>query len=514
VDLTGIYSETADGLHNIITSSLDGSVLANTNARDRQSVQTFKLDGKATWRKSFKKSRVGLSVTGSVQVSQNDLDGWRVDTLSTSTTRVNLNNTGNGHDRKYAGIVDLKIPLALQFWSIDISQQVVQQDVKSRRLSTDLFTGHIDPVTSHDYTLDYLTSTSKFNLGYSNFAKQEGFAMLKAEASWSSSRQQRDEKIPASYHFPRVFNMLTGTFYTLYKFSQFQSLDFAIARASSPVSLEDLRDVIDNRNPLMLTAGNPDLDMPATTVIGLNGQFMTQDGKSLAVQLTYTRTSDLIINKTLFFARDTVLAAHGNYLAPAGARLSTKENASGDWNNRVYLAYSFRSKALKSSVRLGLTVNHGETPVYVQENKAKLKRAGATLSAALNTSFSTKLETGLSSWSSLTYTDNGTNTNRVFYQSLSGTIRAIITGKKFTIEAKPSWGYDNSSSGLERDNFFLDVSIGKKFGKDGGFSINLDGFDLFNSSQPVGVEMNDDYIVTSRQILLRRCVMLRAEYKF
>ncbi|MDE7374040.1 MAG: hypothetical protein K2M86_01735, partial [Odoribacter sp.] len=513
-ELSASYVKNSDYANSRYSSLLDGKLLSSADIHRRESVGSFKLNSSASWSKVFKTSKVRLNIRGTAILDKNDLNGWQLDTAATSTLRTHLVSTGSGHDNSYSGSIGLGIPLGSKLWRFSLNQSIKYDDTKAGRLSDDLMNGLVDTVNSYDYTVDMLTWSSGINLQYNNYARKDGgisFVMMKM--NWEHSNQQRKEFMPENYHISRTFRVPSMSVTVSYKMTDFKNMTFSLVAQPERMPIEQLREELDNRNPLQLRAGNPMLKRPVKVGMQWNSTLISKKGNNMNIVLGVYKTENAITSHTRFFDVDTKLSDYNDYVAIAGSSLTTPENSSKSWLASARMAYSFRLKPLRSTMNLDLSHSYQNLPIYVHSMPASNKRHSSNVGVSVSTSFSTKFETTVSYRPILSFDDNSMEKNKTFSQNLNMTLR-YVSSKGYMVTFDARWHDYYTKIGEGYNNLILDPSVGKRFGKKQNFSVKVEGHDLLNQTKIFSVNMEDDYVVMTRRYSLGRYVICRLEYKF
>ncbi len=136
------------------------------------------------------------------------------------------------------------------------------------------------------------------------------------------------------------------------------NIDYRV-RTQTP-SAAQLQDVVDTANPLLLTAGNPDL-RPSTTH-SVRARYTSTDaegGSVLVGLLSGSYGQNAIVSATTLAATATEVAP--GVVLPAGAQFTRPENLDGRWDARALVSYGRPVGLLRSNanVSLGTTFTHG-----------------------------------------------------------------------------------------------------------------------------------------------------------
>ena len=99
--------------------------------------------------------------------------------------------------------------------------------------------------------------------------------------------------------------------------------------SSQTPSLEQLRNRIDDKNPFVLTGGNPDHKQTTTGTCSVRYNAVKPSKWNLNAEVKASYSPSVIVRKQLYFNEDTVLSEWNDYPALAGSMLNTFENAAG-----------------------------------------------------------------------------------------------------------------------------------------------------------------------------------------
>lgn len=262
-------------------------------------------------------------------------------------------------------------------------------------------------------------------------------------------------------------------------------------------AVEMIRDRIDDSNPLFLSAGNPDIMLPAEHEFRL-GWYSGDPFNSIStfrIDSDFRMRDNDIIPYNVFYKDGTVLDEYGGYEVSPGATFSSYRNGPSSMEGNVSLKYSSRISALRTKYDLTLKGTYAKKPSYVQEELNMTDTYDAGFLVESNTSYRWfKLE--LSSLTSFTSSDNTKlSAYRYFNEKLKVKAGADIFKVWYISSAydfilnKPVGG----TSGIFNRNNILSVSTGVKLFK-GRLTAGVSVFDVFNSSTDFKTMMYSDYV--------------------
>jgi len=154
-------------------------------------------------------------------------------------------------------------------------------------------------------------------------------------------------------------------------------------------------------------------------------------------------------------------------------------------------------------------------PFFIREELSTLTEDTWRIETNLKTLFSSKFEASLNSSTTLNYTYNGNDNNRRYSESLSLKIRSRIA-RNYTLDISSFYNYYYSPTvtNYNRSDFILNLSAGRIFGKKHKFHIFLSATDLLDQQKNISLIMQDDYIKSSKNLIIGRNFIFKAEYKF
>src|SRR5207249_10832135 len=113
-------------------------------------------------------------------------------------------------------------------------------------------------------------------------------------------------------------------------FANRRNVRLAWSTATSPPTISQLQNVVDNSNPLALSAGNPDLRQTYNNNLSLRlSEADPFKSKSKFLFMNVARTGHPISNATFTAPRDTVV---DGIALPRGTQLTRPLNLNASWN--------------------------------------------------------------------------------------------------------------------------------------------------------------------------------------
>lgn len=279
-------------------------------------------------------------------------------------------------------------------------------------------------------------------------------------------------------------------------------------------SISQLQNVVDNSNPLSLTAGNPNLKQEYRnnlnmrySIAGANRPF------SLNAMIFLTQTNNAIVNST-FIAQELTTLPSGIVLEK-GAKLTAPINVDGSWNARALLTYGKPVSKIKLNVNLTSGFNYVRSPGMIN-NIANFSNTYAySQGLVLSSNVSENLDFTASYSGNYNVVRNSIqpNLNNNYYTSSITARVNWIFGKGFVLASDVNnQSYRGLGAGFNQNFTLWNASVGKKFLKNNAGELKLTVFDILKQNNSIARNVTETYVqdVTSR--VLTQYAMLTFTY--
>lgn len=331
--------------------------LANVlrNEQDLSDRRDWQLDGNVTWSDNRNPKGWFPSVSFSYSAGRGQEEGSRIDTLKSSSMRRFLTLDSDALHYSFEGRAMTDIYLINTdevTLTGSVGYGICRFRKQNRQLGLDYSASPLptrDPVNTFDYTWD----------GF------EHGGMLAAELSWGEWNLNLDagisfqtlkdvERLPADVSTSRLFIAPSAS-------ARLTRTPFALrySLTSQIPSVEQIRDWTDDRNPLFLQRGNPDL-LPSLTHSLSFDYMIPRLGKTGSVRLGI---------EAAFVGRNIVQQTWFS----GGKTLQTWNNAEGTVSVHAHTDYMVRLQPLKTTLSLILSGRYDARPEFIG-NLADLRR--------------------------------------------------------------------------------------------------------------------------------------------
>lgn len=171
-----------------------------------------------------------------------------------------------------------------------------------RSAVTDLY-DQLDESLSNEYQSGYLTQAGNVGLRY---RAGKLSAMLGVDAQWANLKG--DLVYPQPDELSHNYFSVLPSFTLRYSLDRTNSFQLRYRSRSSSPSVTDLQNVIDNSNPLFLSAGNPNLDQQISHTANLRYLRTTKSGHTFIAMVGATIQQDYVADSTFVAKEDIALS--------------------------------------------------------------------------------------------------------------------------------------------------------------------------------------------------------------
>jgi uncharacterized membrane protein YgcG len=331
----------------------------------------------------------------------------------------------------------------------------------------------------------------------------------------------QNERLVYRQDGPRAFSVDRSTFSVLpsaqlrLDLSEAANLDLTARTSTRAPSVSQLRDVVDATNPLLVTAGNPDLR--SGTQYGLDARFRASLGGGAEVfvaSANVTTTRDFVGTSTLVAGADTVLT-QGVTLVP-GAQLTIPVNLDGYWSGRTSVTYGRPISALRSNANMTAGAAYTRTPGLIGGvlNQSDALQLDGRLS--LSSNVSERLDFTLSYGLSATTVSNSSGLGQ------DGDYLRHRVGARLNVRPAGGWvlvsdvnlsAYSGLSESIRPVTTLWNLGVGHTFLRNDLAEVRLTVNDVLNQNADVGRIATGLYVEDRQTESLGRYVMLNLSYR-
>ncbi len=354
-------------------------------------------------------------------------------------------------------------------------------------------------------------TTNRADVGYRYRDKGLNFM---ADFSYQIASLKGDQQFPTPGFTDRVFYDILPSITFNDVISDHTNLRIFYRTSTSPPSVTQLQSVVDNSNPILLTAGNPDLKQSYSHNFVLRySDALPDKSRSFLAFFGVSYTGDYVGNETITAVRDTVLA--GGVPMTRGTQLTLPVNVNGDWSVRSFLTYALPFGLVGSNLNLTSGFTYTRTPGLIQGDMSIANSYAMSAGAVVSSNISPEVDFTLS------YTGNYTisryslqeqsNTN-YFYHTAGVRVNLIFLDGIVLRNDVNNTLYTGLAGGYNQDIVIWNVGLGKKFLADQRGELRVTANDILNQNKNVSRSITDSYVQDTENQVLPRYFLLTFTY--
>ncbi|MBQ9462265.1 MAG: carboxypeptidase regulatory-like domain-containing protein [Bacteroidales bacterium] len=462
-----------------------------------------------------KRFRPYVEVEGGI--SNNNSISWSVDTLGTSYLNRFLTSDGIGKGANAILQVGLETTLVNtndKTGMLTLKFNSRYDYSKRRQLSYDEYgvdTPVMNIANSYDFTHNQLSNSVDACFSLSTITDRSLFV----KASLTDALLFSSEHLPVDFDNNKHYPSFTGDV-------RYYSPKWSITASSAAVtpSIEQIRKRVSDANPLVLTAGNPDLRQGYNISINTDYRLpVRQNGAGRNSSLVLTAGLGVyfrpIVSRVRYFNDATILSEYDGYEARAGSILNTFDNSKEPrFNVSGKVTYS------KNIVRHGLKLdfslsdNYLRSPMYYGEALSAMDENALQISLLLAYTPSSRIKvTNRFSSAYLASSRNGDTLSERIHLSDSFLLRWFIT-KWLKLDVNYTLSSYHYVSGAGQDHFqhVLNTGISAPLSRE--FEISIWGYDILNSGSLYTTEVTSAMMSQTWTPTYGRNIMLKLAYRF
>ncbi|MCB0572121.1 MAG: TonB-dependent receptor, partial [Phaeodactylibacter sp.] len=478
--------ETTTGL-----SILGSGPLSSTNYRYSPELSGLDFSNSLLWRHRFGKA--GRTFSINLNTGYNDKEGERY--LLSENTIFNGNAVSD--------TLDQFSDLFSDGWNLEASANYTEPLGKRSQLQFNYEWGY-EKGDSEQETYDFEESSQKYsgfnqelsNTFNSTYVRQEagtGYSLrgekgsLNARVSLQWSELESEQVFPEAGQISRsFFNVLPSLFYR-YSFSRQENLRIGYRPRTSPPSITQLQDVVDNSNPLRLRMGNPELEQSYShRLFARYSKTNPEKSSVFYAMLSGQLTDNYVANSTFTTRRDTLIA--DGILLAQGGQLIRSVNLDGYWNVRGFVTIGRPLRLLKSNLNVNLSADYTQQPGEVNGSVNYARNTRLGLGLVLSSNISKNVDFTISSQSNYGTADNtlstALNTDYFNQSSRVGLNLIFLNGFVFNSELNHQL-YTGLSEGFDQNFWLWSLSLGRKLFKNQRGEVKLTAFDLLEQNNSI-----------------------------
>jgi hypothetical protein len=510
---TNEYSSDAGG----ITSLGNERVLNSTMNTYNDKSSGFNIDNDLLYRHAFRKRGRTFSINLGTGFNGSNSDNTLLAINRSDRTTDTINQlSGTGKDGYSLSASLVYTEPVSGHGQLNINYHSSYSNSRADKATYDF-----DPETD-DYTNFDTILSNQFDNGYLSNRFGAGYRYFKYKVMFMGGIAYQRADLISTQVFPQEGD-LEQTFHNLlpnamfrYSFSRSTNLFTFYRSTTQAPGISQLQNVVDNSDPLNITAGNPSLKQEYTNMlIGRYSATNTNRSKFFFVMLFLRNTRDYISSSSLIASIDTIIGE--GILMNKGSKLTIPVNVDGYWNARTFVTYGVPLEKIKTNMNLNAGFTYTRTPGVINKTKNISHTMNLNLGTVFGSNISERIDFTLSYNGSINFVTNSVQDaedNDYYYQSIGLrfnwiTWKEIVLRNDFTHKL-----YLGLSDIFNQDYLVWNLQVGKKFLKDNRAELSLGIYDLLNQNRSIRRTVNETSIQDSETQVLQRYLMLTFTYNF
>lgn len=490
-------------------SSVQDNVRTEFNKASGDTVSNVSLSLAPNFTIPFVKRRRSLTITPNLSLDRSSGSGARLDTMKMSMAPEWLTNTLYSSNASPSLTVLWREPLGKKS-TLTFAARTSYNYGKVRKLYFDELSGSPDLNNTRDFTTDNITG--EMTAGYAYGRRNGDGLYLSATAGVRDMAVRRDEKSgnvkdwKGNYLRPVIGAQAAwskGVHELMLEYKESETLP----------AVEQLRNTVDDTNPLSLYAGNPGLRMSvARNLAASYGVSVMDRGISLSMSLNATVTSGVISSKKTYFTEDTFFPEL-NYTVRKGSSLTMPVNMPEEYRMSGNIAYCQYFSRPKLTLGLYVQAYISDSPFYIADELMRNSFSMMDVSVVLSK------DTGTSSIFFTAGADLAQN--RCTGVLIDRSVRPVIQlnyrqriGNHFELDTVNIFSWMFSENGADYSDLDCRLKLSWIFGKDSRCRAAVYGNNLIDSYSGHENIVEADYIRSSWKRYLGRSVGLSFTYVF
>lgn len=426
-------------------------------------------------------------------IGRTERAGWRIDTLTNEKRVLETDYIGphEAYNAEFSLQRDIYETDGMRM-ELFASYQWDYEHSRTRQTALNTYDPvvEIDPTNTYNYTYDYTTHSMRgaYRINSSLFR-------LAAIVDVKSAQMNKEEFYPETTRYDERFLSILPSFtFTLMRHGRRINL-FSYSTSATLPSVEQLRNRLDNSNPLLLQAGNPALKQSIQHNFAVNypGNVNAATGRNLSFGVQANIRSRHITQRSYYFAEETLLP-EWNYTAPAGSTLYTYENVDGSYNIASNAIFTQRIEPLKSSFNLALRYAFNQQAAYIGDRKNLARQHQPSLSIGLGGTQSRNVRLSVNSTTTYSHVDNtiGTQTRYINESASASAEIRFLKYLVFNTNYRINHTHYLTDTGVDNTNQTLNMMVGY-MGPGGRTSLMVAAYDILRRGSTYTTTTYADY---------------------
>jgi outer membrane beta-barrel protein/carboxypeptidase-like protein len=312
----------------------------------------------------------------------------------------------------------------------------------------------------------------------------------------------------------KSFNNLLPNFMWRKKLSENANLRIFYRASLVAPSVTQLQNVINNSNPLFISAGNPNLIQETGNTLAARYTFTnTTKGNSFFANVYVQQYNNYIGSSSYIAPKDSAL--NSTITLSKGSQLTTPVNLNGYVSLRSFLTYGLPVSLIKSTINFNAGMTWGRTPSIINNVSNISNNYGYNTGVVVASNISQYVDFTVS------YSANFNVVNNSIQPQLNNNYFTQNADVKFNLLSKKGWyinndlsnqSYKGLTNGFNQSYWLWNAAIGKKFLKNQQGDLKLSAFDLLGQNRSIIRTVTETSIEDDQNLVLTQYFLLTFTY--
>lgn len=390
----------------------------------------------------------------------------------------------------------------------------------SRTVSdSERWSNSLDPIAG-TYTILEPSLSSEFDnivlrqRGGVSYTKRTQSLRITLGVDGQSESLTGDQAFPVTFDVDRMFNHVLPSAEVQFGNSRQKSLRLSWRTQTDTPSISQLQDVIDNRNPLQLSSGNPGLDPSYTnTLMARFNSTNLETGRVFFGFASWSSASDYIGTETTIAQRDTQIADGVTLLQ--GSQFSRPVNLDGQQTLRSFFTFGRPTPFFDANMNWNGGVTLTSAPGLINGEKNVTDVLGLNGGLVISSNISERLDFTVSENVSYNTSENSAypQLNNTYTQYRTGASITAMPTKSLVLETSVAHSlYNGLGDNVDNTSILWNAALGYKFLKGNGGELRFIVADILNRNTNVARSITEFYIQDTSSNVLGRYVLLNFTY--
>ena len=381
-------------------------------------------------------------------------------------------------------------------------------------------TNQFNPITGMYTQFDSLLSNdlisrTQIQQGGLGIRYRLGKWMIFSTLNYQNSQLLADQKIPSAFEVNKRFNAILQSGFIRYQPNLKHQVRIFFRSTTNLPSGSQLQNRVDNSNPLLLSAGNPELNQAYAHRLGVRYNFTNPTkGRTFFFSINGNYQNDYIATESFLAPVDTV---YKGVSLNSGAQLNRPVNLDQFATGSAFASYGIPVKYIKSNLNLNVGMNYSQIPGLINGQLNFTRAIAMNVSAVISSNISEYIDFSVSYAADVNRVRNSfqpnLNNDYVFHAGSANITWLPKNGLVLGSQASYT-SYVGLGETFNTSFFIWNASMGYKFMKNRAADIRLVVFDILGQNNSLARSVNEMYVEDVQNRVLTRYALLTFTYTF